>query len=66
MAKILIKNGRVISTTGVIAQDVLIDGETVAAVAGPGWFDGAEQDAEVIDAAGKYVIPGGVDVHTHM
>ena len=26
----------------------------------------AAPQAQVIDAAGKYVIPGGVDVHTHM
>src|SRR6187200_1989192 len=69
MARTLIKNGRVISTTGVIAQDVLIDGETIAAVGAPGFFDGdgdAPNDMNVVDAAGKYVIPGGIDVHTHM
>ena len=66
MATTLIKNGRVISTTGVIAQDVLIVDETVAAVGGPGYFAAVEGDAVVLDAAGKYVIPGGVDVHTHM
>ncbi len=33
----------------------------------PGHFAAAEQGADrVIDAAGKYVIPGGIDVHTHM
>src|SRR6187455_3429575 len=63
----LIKNGKVISTTGVIAQDVLIDGETIIALGQPGHFSAAEQGADrVIDAAGKYVIPGGIDVHTHM
>src|SRR6478735_2307674 len=64
MSKILIKNGKVVSATGVHANDVLIDGETIAALGGPGYFteEGVDQ---VIDAAGKYVIPGGIDVHTH-
>ncbi|MFM8382711.1 MAG: amidohydrolase family protein, partial [Actinomycetota bacterium] len=67
MAKILIKNGRVISPTGISANDVLIEGETIAAVGAPGWFAGAEPGCDrVIDVAGKYVIPGGIDVHTHM
>ncbi len=60
---IVIKNGTVISPTGQIAQDVLIDGEIVAAMYLPGT---APTDGHrVIDATGKYVIPGGVDVHTH-
>src|ERR1700712_1332005 len=67
MTTTLIKNGRVISTTGVIAQDVLITDEVVTALGAPGWFAGTEQGADkVIDATGKYVIPGGIDVHTHM
>ncbi|MGZ4763633.1 MAG: dihydropyrimidinase, partial [Ilumatobacteraceae bacterium] len=65
MPTILIKNGRVISTTGVIAQDVLITDETVTALGAPGYFTDEGCD-RVIDAAGKYVIPGGIDVHTHM
>ena len=65
MSKTLIKNGKVVSTTGTIAQDVLIDGETITALAAPGYF--TEEGADtVIDASGKYVIPGGIDVHTHM
>src|SRR3954452_14374257 len=65
MATTLIKNGRVVSTTGVIAQDVLVTDEVITAVGSPGFF-ADEGNALVIDAAGKYVIPGGVDVHTHM
>ena len=67
MAKILIKNGKVISPTGVHDNDVLIEGEKVSAVGAPGYFAGAEQGCDkVIDAKGKYVLPGGIDVHTHM
>ena len=54
MAKVLIKNGLVISPTGVIANDVLIDGEKIAAVGAPGWFESSEQGCDkVIDAKGK-------------
>jgi dihydropyrimidinase len=67
MSRTLIKSGKVISPTGVEATDVLIDGETVAAVGAPGFFTAVEASCEkVIDAASKYVIPGGIDVHTHM
>lgn len=68
--KTLIKNGTVVNATGTAAGDVLIDGETIAAVLAPGsrllGFDLEQNVDTVIDAAGKYVIPGGVDAHTHM
>ncbi|MCU1684344.1 MAG: dihydropyrimidinase [Amycolatopsis sp.] len=61
----LIKGGTVLSSTGSSVADVLVDGETIAAVAAPGVFadDAADQ---VLDATGKYVLPGGIDAHTHM
>ncbi len=37
MATTLIKNGKVISTTGVIAQDVLITDQTITALGAPGY-----------------------------
>ena len=47
------------------AADVLIDGETIAQIGRDLAAAGVTAD-ETIDAAGKYVIPGGIDVHTHM
>ncbi len=68
--KTLIKNGTVVTSTGRSLADVLVDGETIAAVLAPGssllGFDVAGNVDTVIDADGKYVIPGGVDAHTHM
>jgi dihydropyrimidinase len=62
---ILIKNGTVVSSTGAIPMDVLIDGERIALLGAPGSINVGDND-RILDATGKYVIPGGVDVHTHM
>ncbi|MBA2726443.1 MAG: dihydropyrimidinase [Actinobacteria bacterium] len=61
--RILITNGTVITHAGRQEADVLIEGEKVTALLAPGT---AIEGAEAIDAAGKYVVPGGLDVHTHM
>jgi dihydropyrimidinase len=70
MTKTFIHGGTVVSATGSQLLDVLVDGETVVAVLQPGatalGADLAESADVVIDASGKYVIPGGVDGHTHM
>ena len=67
---ILIKNGTVVTAQGSTQADVLIDGERIAAVLAPGDSTlGANIEAgadRVIDATGKYVVPGGIDGHTHM
>jgi dihydropyrimidinase len=60
--KILIRNGRIVTAVDDYRADVLIEGEVVSVI-------GARLDVEadrVIDAAGKLVIPGGIDPHTHM
>jgi dihydropyrimidinase len=59
---IIIKNGTVVTSNDTYVADigikdekiVLLDKELVA------------NNAEIIDASGKYVFPGGVDVHTHL
>jgi dihydropyrimidinase len=61
----LITNGTIVTADGSYVADVLIDGETIAQIGrDPA---GARVTAdETLDATGKYVIPGGIDVHTHM
>lgn len=60
--KTLIKNGRVITAVDDYMGDVLIEGEKISVIGTK-----LEMQADkVIDAKGKYVIPGGIDPHTHM
>ena len=66
----LITGGTVVSSTGRTEADVLVDGEKVVALLAPGstllGHDLARSVGAVIDATGKYVVPGGIDAHTHM
>src|SRR3954471_14902508 len=59
---ILIKNGRVITATDDYHADVYIEGEKVIAI-GKDLNVTADQ---TIDAAGKLVMPGGIDPHVHL
>jgi len=65
--RIVIRGGLVITAAEEIHADVLIEGESVVALAATGSAAAAAWTAQTeIDAAGQYVIPGGVDAHTHM
>ncbi|MCC3774808.1 dihydropyrimidinase [Streptomyces sp. UNOB3_S3] len=66
MTTTLISGGLVITAADEITADVLIEDGKVAALATPdsAYAQGWRPD-HVIDATGKYVIPGGVDAHTH-
>ncbi|HEX4064745.1 MAG TPA: dihydropyrimidinase [Acidobacteriaceae bacterium] len=59
---ILIRNGTVVNADGSKQADVLIEGEKIAAVG----TDLARNGHTVVDAAGLLVMPGGIDVHTHL
>ncbi|MBX2998749.1 MAG: dihydropyrimidinase [Caldilineaceae bacterium] len=60
MYELVIANGLVITPGGVIVADLAINGEEIVAI---GFGLNGER---VIDAAGCYVIPGGVDPHVHL
>ena len=58
----LIKNGTVVTATDTYKGDVLVEDEKISTI-------GSSLDIaadKTIDASGKYVLPGGIDVHTHI
>src|SRR5262245_8516496 len=62
MSRTLIKNGTVVTAVDQYRGDVLVEGGKIALI-------GTSLDIhadKTIDAAGKYVLPGGIDVHTHL
>jgi dihydropyrimidinase len=59
----LITNGTVVTATDTYAADVAISGGSIVAIGKDLPRDNTRQ---IIDAAGKYVMPGGIDVHTHL
>ncbi len=62
MATTLISGGTVVTGADTYKADVLVDGEKIVTI---GKSLKVKADRR-IDATGKYVIPGGIDVHTHM
>jgi dihydropyrimidinase len=64
MNKILLEGGTVVSSAGRTTCDVLVVDDRIEAV---GDFSSIPLgDVERVDCRGKYVLPGGVDVHTHI
>ena len=66
--RILISGGTVVSPTGTQAAEVLVDGERIVALAAPGsdLANSFAEGARHVDASGRLVFPGAVDVHTHL
>ena len=62
--KTLIRGGTVVTETEAFRGDILIeDGKILKVLKNA---DGTAEAGEVIEAAGKYILPGAVDIHTHM
>jgi dihydropyrimidinase len=60
---ILIKGGTIVTAENSFRGDVLCIGETIAAI---GSDLDVPEGTEIVDAGGCYVMPGGIDPHTHM
>jgi dihydropyrimidinase len=58
----LIKNGTLVTASETFEADILIDGETIAQIG----KDLQHPNAEIMDATGKLILPGGVDPHVHL
>ena len=59
----LLVNGLIVGESGSFSGDIRIDGELIAEI---GVSLAPLENEQVIDAGGKIILPGGVDVHTHM
>ncbi|HZQ09615.1 MAG TPA: dihydropyrimidinase [Anaerolineae bacterium] len=59
---LVIKNGTVVNASGTYRADIGITGERITQVAA----DISPDGAQVLDAQGKFVLPGAIDAHTHM
>ena len=59
---LLIKNGRIVTAVDDYFGDILVEGEQVVMIG----RDLEVESARILDAAGRLVIPGGIDPHTHM
>jgi dihydropyrimidinase len=58
---LLIKNGTVVTADRTFRADVLVEGERIKAVG-----ENLSGGDTVVDATGCYVMPGGIDPHTHL
>lgn len=65
MTDLLVRGGTVVTAAGSRRADVAVDGGRIAAVE-PDLGGLAESAGEVIDATGLLVLPGAIDVHTHV
>ena len=61
VSKILIKNGFVVLLDRIEQKDILIENEKIKMIDD----DIVDSDATILNAKGKYVLPGAIDVHTH-
>jgi dihydropyrimidinase len=65
MTRTLIKGGTVVTAVDTYAADVAIVDDKIAAIFGPNAAPPGPWDV-TIDATGKYILPGGIDAHTHL
>lgn len=60
--KTLFKHGTLVTASDTFQADLLIDGEKISQIGS----DLVCEDAQIVDATGRFILPGGIDVHTHL
>ncbi len=66
--KTIIKNGTLVTASDTFKADILIEGETIVQIGTSATLsaDLEPGSAKVVDAAGKLILPGGIDPHVHL
>jgi len=59
---VLVKGGTIVTSTGRYVADVYAEGDKIKSIG----KDLDQPADEVVDASGKYVLPGAIDPHTHI
>lgn len=59
---LVVKGGQIVTAMDTFRADLGVSGDKIVAIA----ETIEDEGARVVNAAGKYVLPGGIDVHTHM
>src|SRR5258708_39319954 len=62
--ELLVKNGTLVTATDTYRADIRVVGEKIVQIGDA--LDAAEPTARIIDATDKYVMPAGIDPHTHL
>lgn len=62
MLDLILRGGTIVYPDSEIVADVAISGERIVSISAPGTFTEAHR---IVDASGKFVIPGGIDPHVH-
>ncbi|HEX3076601.1 MAG TPA: dihydropyrimidinase [Lachnospiraceae bacterium] len=59
---LIFKNGTIVTPSETFVADLGVEGEKIVAIGS----NLSTEGAKVIDATGKYILPGAIDVHTHL
>jgi len=62
---IFIKNGVLVTAEKMIEKDILLEGEKIIAIKDEFLSEEIPEKTKIIDAEGKYILPGIIDAHTH-
>jgi dihydropyrimidinase len=62
---VLIKKGKLVTTESIMEKDILLEGEKIIAIKDDFLSKEISEKTKIIDAEGKYILPGIIDAHTH-